>query len=148
MSYQLVRLPAYAKNRTLQLVKAPKLYWSDTGIALHLSGEATVRGEHLENLILGDLIAWRDTCLPKPDVYYWRTVGRQEVDFVIETPTGHLLPIEVKATTAPRTKDLAAMRLFQDEYGDAVLGGLVLHGGTDTYWIADGILAAPWWKIM
>jgi predicted AAA+ superfamily ATPase len=48
-SYQLVRLPAYAVNRTKRLIKAPKLYWADTGLALHLSGESEVRGAHLEN---------------------------------------------------------------------------------------------------
>jgi uncharacterized protein len=36
-SYLLVRLPAYAVNRTKRLIKAPKLYWGDTGIALHRS---------------------------------------------------------------------------------------------------------------
>src|SRR5436309_12742705 len=38
ISYQLVRLQAYAVNRTKRLIKAPKLYWADTGLALHLSG--------------------------------------------------------------------------------------------------------------
>src|SRR5436305_1866906 len=35
-SYQLVRLPAYSVNRTKRLLKAPKLYWCDAGLALHL----------------------------------------------------------------------------------------------------------------
>ena len=38
-SYLLVRLPAYAVNRTKRLIKSPKLYWGDTGVAGHLSGE-------------------------------------------------------------------------------------------------------------
>ena len=37
-SYLLVRLPAYAVNRTKRLIKAPKLYWGDTGVALHVAG--------------------------------------------------------------------------------------------------------------
>ncbi|MGH8306550.1 MAG: ATP-binding protein [Steroidobacteraceae bacterium] len=37
-SYLLVRLPAYAVNRTKRLIKAPKIYWGDTGVALHLTG--------------------------------------------------------------------------------------------------------------
>jgi predicted AAA+ superfamily ATPase len=32
-SYLLVRLPAYAVNRTKRLIKSPKLYWGDTGVA-------------------------------------------------------------------------------------------------------------------
>ena len=58
-SYLLVRLPAYAVNRTKRLIKSPKVYWGDTGVALHLSQETQPRGAHLENLILHDLLAWR-----------------------------------------------------------------------------------------
>ncbi len=36
-SYLLVRLPAYAVNRTKRLIKAPKIYWGDTGLAMHLA---------------------------------------------------------------------------------------------------------------
>ncbi len=43
-SYQVVRLPGYAVNRTLRLIKSPKIYWSDPALALHLSGEAEPRG--------------------------------------------------------------------------------------------------------
>jgi hypothetical protein len=37
ISYLVVRLPAYAVHRTKRLIKSPKLYWSDTGLALHLT---------------------------------------------------------------------------------------------------------------
>jgi hypothetical protein len=39
-----VRLPAVTVNRTERLVKSPKLPWGDTGLALHLAGEAGVTG--------------------------------------------------------------------------------------------------------
>ncbi len=50
VSHQLVRLPSYSVNRTKRLIKSPKLYWSDTGLALFLAGEEVPRGPHLENL--------------------------------------------------------------------------------------------------
>ena len=56
-SYPLVRLPAYAVNRTNRLVKAPKLYWGDMGVAMHLTQGDEPRGAHLENLVLQDLLA-------------------------------------------------------------------------------------------
>lgn len=37
-SHLLVRLPAYSVNRTKRLIKAPKVYWADTGLALHRRG--------------------------------------------------------------------------------------------------------------
>ena len=59
-----------------------------------------------------------------------------------------LLPVEVKAATTPRHADASAMRVFQSEYADRFVGGLVLHGGTDTLWMSDRILAAPWWRVV
>lgn len=64
-SYLLVRLPAYAVNRTKRLIKSPKLYWGDTGVAIHLAGGAELTGAHLENLVLTDLLAWRDARLER-----------------------------------------------------------------------------------
>src|SRR3990170_6237826 len=67
-SYILIRLPAYAVNRTKRLIKSPKLYWGDTGLALHLAEEADPGGAHLENLVLQDLLAWRDSRLGHAEV--------------------------------------------------------------------------------
>lgn len=145
-SFQLVLLPAFAVNRTKRLIKSPKLYWSDSALAFWLSGEQTPRGAHLENLVLSDLLAWKNSQSPAPEVFYWRTTTGREVDFVLEIGS-RLLPVEVKATAAPRHRDGQALRLFREEYGKACIGGLLLHGGTDAFWLSDGILCAPWWKV-
>lgn len=146
-SYQLVRVHAYAVNRTKRLIKAPKLYWADTGLALHLAGVSEPSGAHLENLVLMDLLAWRDTQLDRPDVLYWRTSIGEEVDFVIEAGDA-LLPIEVKATARPRAEDAKHLRTFREEYTRHSRAGLLLHTGDAVEWLAPGILAAPWWKVM
>jgi len=146
-SYQLVRLPAYSVNRTKRLIKAPKLYWSDTGLALHLSG-GEPGGPHLENLVLCDLLAWRDGHVARrPEVLYWRTATGEEVDFVIEAGES-LLPIEVKATPRPRTGDITHLLSFREEYGARCRPGLLLHTGTTVEWLHPGVLAAPWWALL
>ncbi len=146
-SYQLVRLQPYAVNRTKRLIKAPKVYWADTGLAFHLSGLHEPAGCHLENLVLNDLLAWRDSGLDRPEVLYWRTATGEEVDFVIEVGRT-LLPIEVKAAARPRVGDAQHLRTFRDEYGRHARPGLLLHTGDAIEWLAPGILAAPWWKIV
>jgi len=146
-SYQLVRLPAYSVNRTKRLIKAPKLYWCDAGLALHLAGEAAPRGAHLENLVLADLLAWRDSVVDAPDLLYWRTSGGDEVDLVIDRK-GELLPIEVKATSRPRLADARSLQVFREEYADRARAGLLLHAGSELGWLAAGVLAAPWWKVL
>ncbi len=146
-SYQLVRLPAYAVNRTKRVIKTAKVYWADTGLALHLAGLGEPVGAHLENLVLNDLLAWRDVRLDRPEVLYWRTATGEEVDFVIEAGRS-LLPIEVKATARPRVDDAKHLRVFREEYGRRCRPGLVLHTGDAIEWLAPGILAAPWWKVL
>jgi hypothetical protein len=146
-SYLLVRLPAYAVNRTKRLIKSSKLYWGDTGVAQHLSGEDEPRGALLENLVLGDLLAWRDARLERAEVGYWRTASGEEVDFVVEAG-GKLLPIEVKAAARPRLADAAHLRSFRQEYGKKARAGLLLHTGGALEWLAPDVLAAPWWRVL
>ncbi len=147
VSYQLVRLQAYSLNRTKRLTKAPKLYWCDTGLAMYLSGEPEARGAHLENLILTDLLAWRDSEVRPPEILYWRTVKGAEVDFVIEWKD-RLLPVEVKTARKVGYGDARHLRTFLEEYEDLALGGLLLHTGDESFWLSDGVLAAPWWRIV
>ena len=146
-SYLMVRLSAYAVNRTKRLIKSPKLYWGDTGVALHLAADAEPGGAHLENLVLQDLLAWRDARLERAEVCYWRTAIGEEVDFVIEAG-GRLLPIEVKATGRPRLADAAHLRGFRAEYGRKARAGLLLHSGSALEWLAPDVLAAPWWRVL
>jgi hypothetical protein len=145
-SYQAIRLPAFAVNRTRRLIKAPKLYWSDTALALYLAGETEPRGAHLENLVLMDLMVWRDVLLPRPEVLYWRTATGLEVDLVVETPS-RLLPIEVKASARVQPADAKGLEAFLDEYPDRTDGALLLHTGTDTFPLTRRVLAAPWWQM-
>jgi hypothetical protein len=146
-SYLLVRLPAYAVNRTKRLIKSPKLYWGDTGVALHLAQGAEPNGTHLENLVLHDLLAWRDARLDRAEILYWRTAVGEEVDFVIEAGD-RLLPIEVKATTHPRLGDTTHLRTFHTEYGEKARAGLLLHAGNTLAWLVPDVLAAPWWRVL
>jgi hypothetical protein len=58
------------------------------------------------------------------------------------------LAIEVKATARPRFRDVTGLRLFKEEYADRFAGGLLLHTGDETQWLADGILGTPWWRVL
>lgn len=145
-SYLLVRLPAYAVNRTKRLVKSPRIFWGDTGVALHL-GATEPTGAHLENLVLHDLIAWRDARVERVELAYWRTTIGEEVDFVIEAG-GKLLPIEVKATAKPRLADCTHLRTFRQEYGRKARAGLLLHTGSTIEWLTPDVLAVPWWRVL
>ena len=146
-SFQVTRLEPYSVNRTKRLIKSPKLYWGDTGLALHLAGDAEPTGAHLENLILNDLLAWMEGTLPRAEVLFWRTATDQEVDLVVEVQ-GRLLAIEVKTSHQIRNRDIRHLVAFGEEYGTDFHGGLLLHGGDEVSWLAKGVPAAPWWKVL
>jgi uncharacterized protein len=145
-SYQAIRLDAYAVNRTKRLIKSPKLYWSDPGLALHLAGGEPT-GAHLENLVACDLMTWRETRTPRPAVLFWRTVNGEEVDFVIESGA-RLIPIEVKAATRATWQDARHLRTFAEQYGDRVRGSLVIHTGDEMVRLDRSTLAVPWWRVL
>lgn len=146
-SYLLIRLPAYSVNRTKRLLKSPKLYWGDVGLAMHLSGMAEPTGAYLENIVLLDILVWQCGRLQNTEVLYWRTTTGEEVDLVIETD-GKVLPIEIKSTNRPSIKDAANLLVFQKEYGPEARAGLLLHTGTEIKWLTPRVLAVPWWKVI
>lgn len=141
-SYLIVRLPAYATNRTKRPIKSPKLFWSDVGLALHLSGSPEPTGAHLENLILHDLLVWRDARTSRAELHHWRTADGREVDLVIEAE-GMLLPVEVKSTKRPRVADAAGPRAFRALHEDHARAGLLLHDDERTEWLTADVLAVP-----
>lgn len=145
-SFQATRLAPFARNRTKRLIKTPKLYWNDVALALHLGGSEPT-GAHLENYVLTDLLAWRDTETPRPEVTYWRTAAGAEVDFIIERKR-KLLAVEVKSGGAPSARDVVHLKEFCAEYAPEAVGGLLLHGGSESYWLSDRIIAVPWWRVM
>jgi predicted AAA+ superfamily ATPase len=147
VSYQVLRLPAYAVNRTKRLIKAPKLFWTDTGLAAFLAGLdratlATMRGPLLENFILCQLLAWRETETPRPEISYWRTAGGEEVDLVIEW-RGKLLPIEVKPGARIDRDAARALESFVREYSDQCSFGVLLYDGREARLLSDTVLALP-----
>jgi len=143
----LVSLSASAVNRTKRLIKAPKIYWGDTGIAMHLAQTEEPAGTHLENLVLHDLLAWRDARIERAELGYRRTSIGEAVDFVVEA-AGKRLPIEVKSTARPRLSDAAHLRTFRAEYGKEPRAGLLLHTGNAIGWLAPDVLAAPWGTVL
>lgn len=143
----LIRLQPFFINRTKRLIKSPKLYFCDTGLALNITDQKEPSGAHLENLILHDILAWKDSQARKAGVYYWRTTSGEEIDFVVES-NERILPVEVKAGRRPHIGDAAGLRIFLKEYADMAPAGLLLHAGNETKWLAPNVLSAPWWRVI
>ena len=48
----------------------------------------------------------------------------------------------------PRLADARHLLSFRAEYGRKARAALLLHGGSTLDWLAEGILAAPWWSVL
>src|SRR5665213_959884 len=149
-SYLIQRIPAYAVNRTKRLIKTPKLYYGDTGLAAVIAGihtkealdRSNLTGALWETLVVNELMAWKETADPKPEILYWRTANGEEVDFVVEQ-NGKVFPLEVKAAEEARLADVKHLQLFLKEYGKAAPHGLLLYNGTKVEEIAERIWTVP-----
>ena len=75
------------------------------------------------------LRAWAAYSVGDASIFYWRTRGGSEVDFVVYGANG-LHAIEVKNARAVHSTDLRALRTFRSDFPEA--DAAILHrGGTD-----------------
>ncbi|MDR0687232.1 MAG: ATP-binding protein [Prevotellaceae bacterium] len=89
-SYLLFRLPPFYRNIGKRLVKAPKIYFFDTGLACFLLGIENerqlathpLRGAIFENLITLELMKSRFNAGREPNIYFYRDKSQREVDIV------------------------------------------------------------------
>ncbi len=118
-SFLIRRLPPFLKNRSSRLVKSPKLYFTDSGLAAYLAGinnldpgrDDLLRGSLFETYIAQNLMAILEAYMPDAQMSFWHEQGRHEVDFVIEDGR-KVYAIEVKAATRWNEKDLSGLRTF------------------------------------
>lgn len=144
------RLSPYTASRTTRLLKSPKAFWSDPGLAVFLSGyfqpdelrSAREYGAYFETLIYHHLRVLTRLMTPSASMYFWRTRAGAEVDFVLEYGR-RLLAIEVKLTERLTYGEAAGLRDFLAEHPRAV-GGLLLYGGREICRLDKNIVAAPW----
>ena len=149
LSFQVIRIPAYSVNRGKRLIKAPKLFWSDTGLAAHLAGVFSLSdllsdriwGPWLENFTAIHLLAFAALQSPRATISHWRTSDGREVDFVVERGR-RLLPIEVKSSPKPVLSRLSGLNTFLDTYEEAPFG-IVLCSCREPFLLSSRILALP-----
>lgn len=108
-------LDTYSNNELKRLVKTPKLYFCDTGLAAYLSMwtskdvlmNGAASGHYFENYVVGELL--RNTAYGEANVNmtYYRDTNQKEIDVVIEE-NGVLHPIEIKKASNPERKIVKA----------------------------------------
>lgn len=144
-SYLIDLIPPYLRNSSHRVIKAPKLYMVDAALAFAAAQETEPTGFHLENLIVSDAAVWKESA-PNRAWYHWRLGSGQEVDLVLEE-NGHLLPVEIKASSTAEKHQTRHLRTFCERYPN-VRRGLLLSNDPTIRIITPGIVAAPWWGVV
>jgi uncharacterized protein len=134
-SYIIKRLPPYFENIGKRLVKTPKLYFVEVGLASYLLGLKTIeqvrthplRGALFENLIVMDLIKHQENQALDPELYFYRDQNKVEVD-VIYRRGNELIPIEIKSSDTFHQSFADNIKKFQS-YADRSGIGVIIYGG-------------------
>lgn len=104
-SYVLYLLPPYFENTKKRLIKSPKLYFCDTGLACALLGIESaeqlafdkMRGHLFENLVVTEMLKHRLNVGKESNLYFYRDSNQNEVDILVDNQT-NLEAIEVKSS--------------------------------------------------
>lgn len=144
------RLPAWRPGLGSREVHTPRLNIVDSGLLAHLLDadadrirtDDQVTGKVLENFVAMEIVklaSWAETdILP----YHYRD-GRDEVDIVLETRSGDLVAIEVKASATLDTASRRAITKLRDATGDRFRAGAVIYTGRQTVPLGDRLWAVP-----
>ena len=105
-------LPSYHSNISKRLVKTPKVYFMDTGLAAYLcrwTDAATLEngamdGAFLETYVVSEIVKSYYNAGKPLDLYYYRDIDKKEIDLIL-TNGNKLFPIEIKKSKAPNHAD-------------------------------------------
>jgi len=149
-SHQVLLLRPWHENFGKRLVKSPKVYFLDTGLACFLTGlrdeEAALSGPMagalFETAVVGELAKEHLHRGEPPAMWFWRSSDGQEVDLLVETG-GRLLPVEVKLTSTPRPAHAAGLTAFRALAGARAAEGLLVANVRESGAIAPGVRLVP-----
>ncbi|MDO4961500.1 MAG: ATP-binding protein [Eubacteriales bacterium] len=118
-SFVVFRLQPYFSNISKRIVKSPKVYFVEPGLASYLLGIESarqasrdpLRGNIFENIVVLEAMKTRLNDNKEPNLFYVRTEKGVEVDLILKKE-GILYPFEIKSSMTPNTDFARNMRLF------------------------------------
>ena len=150
--FLLRRAPAWSRNIGQRLIKAPKVWLPDSGLACNLVGyderrfeadDTPLAGALFENFIASEALKQASWCDIDVGLHHFRTAAGHEIDLVIEARDGSLAGIESKLSATVRARDFNALRHLRDRLGDRFRAGVVLYTGPETLPFGDRLWAIP-----
>ena len=135
-SYVVFLLKPYYRNFNKRLVKTPKLYFFDTGLAASLLGMTNseqiglhyMRGELFENMVIVEKAKSYYANGLEPQMYFWRDSNQNEVDLLTENGT-ELHAYEIKSSATMNNDHFKGLKRFAAVANLPVENQTVIYGG-------------------
>ncbi len=145
-SYIIFLLPPWFNNFSKRLIKSPKLYFYDVGLASYLLGienekqvfRDPLRGNLFENLIIIEVLKYRFNKGKKSNLYFYRDSKGLEIDLIYEAGR-NIFPIEIKSGATVSEDYFKDLKRFLQYYKVLPLpyGSAVFYGGNEIQQRAD-----------
>ncbi len=150
-SYLLFLLKPHHRNFNKRLVKMPKLYFYDAGLAAYLlnihspeqAAVSSMRGPLFETFAISELMKASLNKGLTPNLFFWRSNAGDEIDVIIEEHN-KLIPVEIKSGQTVSQDFFKGLVRWQKIAGIESSKGIVLYAGEQSYERQEGHVIA--WK--
>lgn len=143
------QLRPYHQSFSKRMIKAPKIYFLDSGLLCYLLGIRTAadlvshasRGAVFETFVVSELlkIHWHQAI--EPQIYFWRDSTGHEVDLIMERG-GKPVAIEIKSGATVATDFYDGLKYWRQLAGAEAPAALI-YGG-DAQFVRQGVNTYPW----
>ncbi|MBL7829114.1 MAG: ATP-binding protein [Saprospiraceae bacterium] len=137
-SFIVYTLQPYHQNFNKRIVKTPKLYFYDTGLACALLNLRSVedlnrhfaKGALFENFIINEILKNQLNQAISPRNYFWNASGSHEIDLLLDKG-GRLIHVEIKSSRTIGAHFFDSMKYFQAVSGALPSDGYLIYGGDE-----------------
>ena len=149
-SYIIYTLRPYYNNFNKRIIKCPKLYFYDTGLACYLL-EVTdykqlefhfIKGSLFENYIISEIIKNNYNEGYSPNIYFWRDSNGNEID-CLEEKNGKIKAIEIKSSKTFNLDHLKNLKYFKSIANTNLRSSYLIYDGEQKFSF-DDINLLPW----
>lgn len=152
-SFLVFLVQPHHRNLNKRVIKSPKLYFGDTGLACHLLGVRSaeqaethpLRGALFENLIIAEVAKTYLHHRRQPPIYFWRDQTGHEIDLIVEEGP-RLFPVEIKSGQTVTTDMFDTLRWWCRQADQPLSTGTLAYGG-DAFHTRDQVAVRPWFSV-
>jgi predicted AAA+ superfamily ATPase len=148
-SFVISKLSPYLRNKASRLIKSPKIYVSDSGLACFMAGidriprdnTEPILGLIFETYVAQNLLAIIGSRWKEARLFFWSIQGRHEVDFIVEVGQ-RCIALEVKSSARWEKRDLSGLEAFL-AVTPHCKAAVLCHNGTEAVQLGEKIWALP-----